>query len=483
MTNTIYHNLDKNLSKIKSDLGNSSDLSIRKIHVNVQKSLLVAILYMEGLSDKDLIETSIIKSLLEKNKDALSIGAILDNVKEKNLTIPKISEVSDYSELYTALLSGETLLLVDGYNKALMANTPKWEARSVDEPSTEAVIRGPKEGFVENIIVNSALLRRRIKDKNLWLETKEIGSVTKTSVSFMYLKDTANDGVVNEVRNKLSQINTDAILESGFIEEYIEDTHYSPFPTVFNSERPDVIAAGILEGRVAILIDGTPFVLLVPALFTHFFQSPEDYYNRSDFGLIRFLRLFCLFIALLGPSFFIALTTFHQETIPTILLVSLAAQREGVPFPALLEAFLMEITFEILREAGIRMPRMVGQALSIVGALVIGQAAVEAGFVSAAMVIVVAITAISSFVIPSYDLAIAIRLLRFVIMILAATFGFFGIIVGLLAILLHLAHLRSFQTPYMTNFGPFIFRNQKDNVFRFPIPSINKNKKTFKPSK
>lgn len=479
MTTTFDLSLENKLSKIKTDLGNSSDLTIRKLTVNFEEKTTIAILFIEGLINKDLIETSIIEPLvqgkvLRKNEKQ----SFIENLNENSITIPNIKEASDYSELYTSLLSGDTVILIDDLSTVFLASSRKWESRSVDEPTTEAVIRGPKEGFTENLIVNTALIRRKIKDKNLWLETKEIGTISKTSVSFMYLKGIANDQVINEVREKLSKIDTKAILESGYIEEFIEETPFTPFPTIFNSERPDVIAAGILEGRVAILIDGTPFVLLVPAIFTQFFQSPEDYYNRSDFGLIRILRLFCLGIALLGPSFYIAMTTFHQESIPTVLLVSLAAQREGVPFPALLEALLMEVTFEILREAGVRMPRMVGQALSIVGALVIGQAAVEAGFVSAAMVIVVAITAISSFVIPSYNLAIAIRLLRFAIMILAATFGFFGITVGLLAVLLHLAHLRSFQVPYMTNFGPFILRNQKDNIFRFPIPMLNNKNKT-----
>ena len=230
----------------------------------------------------------------------------------------------------------------------------------------------------------------------------------------MFIKGIVNDKVVEEVRKRLDRIDIDGILESGYIEELIQDETYTPFPTVYNTERPDVIAAGLLEGRIAILVDGTPFVLLVPALFTQYFQSAEDYYQRSDFGLLRMLRYLALFIALLGPSLYIAITTFHQEMLPTALLISLAAQREGVPFPAFIEALMMEVTFEILREAGVRMPRAVGQAVSIVGALVIGQAAVEAGIVSAAMVIVVSITAIANFSFPSFNMAISIRILRFV---------------------------------------------------------------------
>jgi len=238
---------------------------------------------------------------------------------------------------------------------------------------------------------------------------------------------------------------------------------------VYNSERPDVIAAGLLEGRVAILVDGTPFVLMVPGLFIHFYQSAEDYYQRADIStLLRILRLLGLFIALLGPSLYIAITTFHQEMLPTQLLLSLAAQREGVPFPAFIEALMMEVAFEILREAGIRMPKSVGQAISIVGTLVIGQAAVDAGIVSAAMVIVVAITAISSFIVPAFSLSISIRILRFGLMGLAASFGLFGITVGMIALILHMCSLRSFGIPYMSPFAPFIWSDQKDSIFRFP---------------
>jgi spore germination protein KA len=259
-------------------------------------------------------------------------------------------------------------------------------------------------------------------------------------------------------------------LESGYIEELIQDETYTPFPTVYNTERPDVIAAGLLEGRVAILIDGTPFVLLVPALFGQFNQAAEDYYQRADIGtLLRLLRYLSFFIALLGPSLYIAITTFHQEMIPTPLLISLAAQREGVPFPAFIEALVMELTFEILREAGVRLPRAVGQAVSIVGALVIGQAAVEAGIISAAMVIVVSVTAIASFVFPSYNMAISVRILRFGLMGLAASFGLFGITLGLIAIVLHLCSLRSFGIPYMSPFAPFILADQKDMLFKVPL--------------
>jgi spore germination protein KA len=231
-----------------------------------------------------------------------------------------------------------------------------------------------------------------------------------------------------------------------------------------------VVAACLLEGRVAILVDGSPFILVVPSLFIQSFQAAEDYYQRADISsLLRLLRIVCLGIALLGPSFYIAVTTYHQEIFPTRLLINLAAQREGVPFPAFIEAMIMEITFEILREAGIRMPRAVGQAVSIVGALVLGQAAVEAGIISASMVIVVSITAIANFVFPAYNMAISVRMLRFGMMFLAASFGLYGVTLGLIALLLHLNSIRSFGIPYMAPFSPFIVADQKDSIIRFPL--------------
>ncbi|MFN7249345.1 MAG: spore germination protein [Anaerobacillus sp.] len=465
MTNTLDNSLQNNISKIKSDLGNSTDLIIR--YLNVNEKISVGLVYLDGLSNKELIEYSIIESLL-KLKDQDSSDFHLEFLKEKILANPEISNVKDFQTLYSALLSGDTAIFIEGKEEAFIASTRKAEERTVAEPTTQVVIRGPKDGFVENITVNVALIRRRIKDHNLWLETREIGKVTKTSVSIMFLHGTVEEKILNEVRTRLDQIDTNSILESGYIEEFIQDSAFSPFPTVYNTERPDIIAAGILEGRIAILIDGTPFVLLVPALFNHFIQAAEDYYNRSDFGLIRILRLVCLGISLLAPSIYVALTTYHQETIPTVLLISLAAQREGVPFPAFFEAFFMEIVFEILREAGLRMPRMVGQTMSIVGALVIGQAAVEAGLISNAMIIVVAITAIASFVAPGYSIGISMRLLRFPMMFLAATFGLYGIAVGLMFLILHLASLKSFTIPYMYNIGPFKLRRQRDTIIRLP---------------
>jgi spore germination protein KA len=390
-------------------------------------------------------------------------------LKERALTVGGVKEVADFDVLFHSLLSGDAILLFEGHTQGFAIGVREWNQRSVTEPATETIIRGPRESFTENIRTNTALIRRKIKDRNLWLETRTIGRVTQTDVSIMYIKGIASDKVIDEVRQRLDRIDIDGILESGYIEEFIQDETYTPFPTIYNTERPDVVAADLLEGRVAILVDGTPFVLTAPSLFTQFFQAAEDYYQRADVSsLLRMLRFFSFFIALFGSSLYIAITTFHQEMLPTALLISLAAQREGVPFPAIIEALMMETALEILREASVRMPRAVGQAVSILGTLVIGTAAVEAGIISAAMVIVISITAISSFIFPAPNMSIAVRLIRFPMMVLAASFGLYGMIAGFIALVLHLCSLRSFGMPYTSPLAPFNASGQKDTIFRLP---------------
>lgn len=467
-------------------MGNSTDLVIRHFTV-VTKSQPhpAAIVYIDGLANpKDLLD-SLLADGGKKQADLQVSGESqpLDLIASYMLKAGGLKRVFDFETFCHDVLSGDTAILVDGCAEAIAASTSEWRDRGVTEPTSQSVVRGPREGFSETLRTNTALIRRKIKDPRLWLETRQVGTVTHTDVALMYVKGIVDDKVVEEVRRRLDRIDIDAILESGYIEELIQDETYTPFPTIYNTERPDTVAGGLLEGRVAILVDGTPFVLLVPALFTHFLQTAEDYYQRADIGtLLRMLRYVCTFIALFGPASYIAITTFHQEMIPTPLLISIVAQREGIPFPAFIEAVLMEVTFEILREAGVRMPRTVGQAVSIVGALVIGQAAVEAGLVGPAMVIVVSITAISNFVIPSYNMGISIRMIRFALMMLAASFGLYGMLIGTIILVLHLCSLRSFGGPYLAPFAPFIKEDQKDNIFRLPLWTFNTRQHMISPN-
>ncbi|MDD9267424.1 spore germination protein [Paenibacillus sp. GCM10023248] len=454
-----------NFEKVRQAFGSSTDIVMQTIQWSEEEPVEIGFIYIQGL-----ISQVSIHNLLAEYVQTDSAGFTLNTIRNAISTLGQVRDIYDFEGLYQSILSGHTIIMVNGYAQGLAAQTQGGEHRSVEEPTTQSVVRGPREGFTEQISTNSALIRRKLKDPNLWMESMTVGRVSHTEVALMYMNGIANEKLVKEARTRLERIDIDAIFESGNIEELIQDDSYSPFPTLYNTERPDVVAAGLMEGRVAILVDGTPFVLMAPALFIQFYQSAEDYYQRADFAtLLRFLRYVCFFISLLAPSLYIAITTFHQELLPASLLISLAAQREGIPFPAFVEAVVMEVTFEILREAGVRLPKTVGQAVSIVGALVIGQAAVEAGLVSPAMVIIVAITAIANFVIPSFNMGITIRILRFLLMLFAASFGLFGVTVGLIAIVLHLCSLRSFGIPYMSPMAPFIMDDQKDTIFRFPL--------------
>ncbi|MDF2649537.1 MAG: spore germination protein [Paenibacillus sp.] len=472
---SLQSDLKTNIQQVKQMLGNSPDIVVREFEICTNPRILVAALYTDGLADKNKVSDFVMRSLMIDTAETVSKSTVTDQnafhfIKDNALAIGEVTVISDWNVLILSILSGDTVILMDGLAEGISFSTRGGETRAITEGTTQVVIRGPKDSFSESIGTNISLVRRRIKSPNLWLENMKIGNVTQTDVAIMYIKGIVTDSIVEELKQRLHAIEIDSILESCNIEELIQDQTFTPFPTIYNTERPDVVAGNLLEGRIAIYVDGTPFVLIVPTIFAQYFQSAEDYYHRFDIGIfIRLIRYIGFFISLLGPSIYVAAITFHQEMIPTTLLNSLAAQREGIPFPAFVEAWLMEGSFEVLREAGVRMPRAVGQAVSIVGALVLGQAAVQAGIVSAAMVIVVSITGIASFSTPSFDFAMSVRLMRFLLMILAASFGIYGITLGMFVIITHLCSLRSFGIPYMAPFAPFIAADQKDAMLRFPL--------------
>lgn len=459
-------NLQDNVNEIKARLGNSADLVVRELHLGPNGTLHCALIYIEGLTNDDSL-FRLMESLLAHTGEATP-DLYPDTIEKLVITVGDKQDETDLQAVLQAIVSGDTAMLIDGYDRALVVSTEGWEHRQISEPLTQTVIRGSHEGFTEDILTNISLVRRRVKDANVWVERNKIGRVTNTDVVLMYINGIVNKKVLKEVKDRLKRIDIDGILESNYIEEFIQDKRSYIFPTINNSERPDVVAAEILEGRVAIFIDGTPYVLIVPAGLTEFLQSAEDYYHHSDYGLLRLLRYLAVFISVLAPGVFIGVLTFHQEMMPPVLLVSIAGQREGVPFPTLVEALIMETVFELLREASVRMPRAVGTAISIVGALVLGEAAVSAGLVSAAMVIVVAVTAIAGFIFPSFEIGISFRMLRFGFMFLAGSFGFLGITIGIIALTLHLCRLQSFGIPYMAPIAPFNISDQKDTIARVP---------------
>lgn len=478
---SLFPELERNLAILEEQFGTKTDIIIKRMINRGSCRQKMAILYIQEIVDQRLMNRDLIMHLLTpdfgiKQGSREQEGHSLDLIRylsEEYLPIGGMLEIKSLDSLLAFIFRGFTVIMLDGYSTALAANTTGGEKRKVEEPSSQTVLRGPKEGFTENLRINLSLIRRRIKSPQLESEVLRIGRITQTDVALIYVKGIAKEDTITEIRNRLQKIDTDSILEGNYIEEFIQESTYSPFPTIINTERPDQAAAGLLEGQIVIAVDGSPFVLLAPVPFVSFFQSTEDYYQRVDIStFLRMIRFASYFISMMLPAVYIATTTFHQEMLPTPLLISLAAQREGIPFPAIIEALIMELTFEVLREAGVRMPRAIGPAISIVGALVLGQAAVSAGLVSAAMVIVVSFTAIANFVIPSISMAISARLLRFTMMLLAGSFGLFGIMSGLMIILIHMAGLRSTGVPYLTPMTPTRFKDMKDILVRFPLSNM-----------
>ncbi|WP_262416562.1 spore germination protein [Paenibacillus sp. CGMCC 1.18879] len=476
---------------IRSSLGNSADLTVKTL--TILGSQRAAVVYLQGMIDTQLLQM-ILSVLLapvrngfqreEKDSPDCPAWDWITYLSEEVLVAANCQLLEDSKGLFACLMGGRSILLVEGERRAIAMETGGGEERAITEPTSQAVVRGPMEGFTENIRTNLSLVRKRIRNTDLWTEFYHLGTETQTLVTVMYMNNLVRPEVLDELRKRLNAINIDGVLESGYVEEFIQETSFTPFPTVFNTDRPDAASAALLEGRVVILVDGTPFVLIVPALFVQFFQSAEDYYQRSDIStLIRIVRIASLFISMLIPALYISFTTFHQEMLPTPMLISLAAQRESVPFPAFVEALLMEMIYEVLREAGIRMPRTVGQAVSIVGTLVIGQAAVDAGIVSAAMVIIVSITAISSFVIPSVSMSIAVRIVRFGMMLMAGAFGLVGIFTAIVLLMLHLTSLRSMGVSYMSPLSPSPEGEWKDTILRAPWPLMRKRPSTARHGK
>ncbi|GGJ60185.1 spore germination protein KA [Anoxybacillus voinovskiensis] len=462
--------ITQNIQTLQTIYENCCDVVFRSFRIGGEVN--ATILYIDGLVNVEQLNIAVLPSLMTKQAaEATTLASFL----KESLPVSSLTTVQTVAECIEQLSSGSCVLLIDKQPEAVALSIAKWEKRSLEEPTGEGVIRGPREGFTESISTNLSLLRRKLKSPKLKTKAKTFGTYTQTTVVVTYIDGLASETLLEEVEVRLSRIDVDGIFETSYIEELIEDNPYSLFPQVINTERPDVVAANLLEGRVAILQDGTPFALIVPASFYSLLQSSEDYYQRHAIStMIRWLRYLFLLVSLLLPSLYVAVLTFHQEMVPTTLLLTMAASRELIPFPALVEALIMEIVFEALREAGVRLPKQAGAAVSIVGALVIGQAAVQAGIVSAPMIMVVALTGIASFTIPRYAAGIALRMLRFPMILLAGSLGLLGVMLGLLLILIHMATLRSFGVPYLSPMAPMQWEEMKDVLVRVPLWKQNK---------
>jgi len=469
----VSREISDNEVSIKSAFGYSTDLVVRVIRSGENPRSRVLIAHIDGLVDKDLVARSIIRPIGMKDTATIDMppspAYIYDDLRNRLLESSEVKEATRMADVLLHISSGDCAVIVEGVDSALICSVRSWLTRTPENPTTEPAIKGPKEGFTETIRVNTSLLRRRIRDPRLWIEETVVGEVSKTDIAIVYVKGIANEDVLQEVRNRIGRVKVDSLQESGQLEELIEDAPWSLFATVLTTERPDKVAGSLFEGRIAILVDGSPTALVVPATFLQFLMATEDYYQRFTASwFVRLVRAIAFLVALALPSVYVAITTYHQEMLPTPLVLSIAAQREGVPFPAAIEALTMIFFLEVLLEGGVRLPTAVGSAISIVGALILGQAAVEAGLFSAAMVIIVALTAIASFTIPLFSLTNTVRILRILLTIISGFLGLFGVAAALFGLFIHLAAMRSFGVPYFEPLAPVVLLDLKDAITRAP---------------
>jgi spore germination protein KA len=468
----ITSKLEDTIDFVYNLLGENDDFVVRRFHIF--GNYPAAMMYFSNFVDQAIINSDILKPMmyLPEYLQGKEINPFqLQEVILKEALYHSEGKVElKLSNLVEAILSGETVVVVQGLPSAFRVSTRKVEKRSIEQPQTEQVIRGSREGFIEQLGTNITLLRYRLPTPNFRVKSMKIGRLTKSKVAICYLEGVVNPSLVQEVKNRLSTIDIDGVLDSGYLEQFIEDHHFSPFPQVQNTERPDKAIAQLIEGRVVILVDGSPLALIVPAVFSQFYQTMDDYSERFLMSsLVRLIRLVALVFSLIFPSLYVSVISFNPELIPTEFAVAVAGGRAGVPFPAITEVLVMEIFMEVLREATLRLPQQVGGALSIVGVLVVGQAAVAAGFASPITVVVIALTTIGSFATPAYNAAIALRMLRFPLIILAGIFGLYGVMIGLILIVNHMLSLKSFGVPYMSPIVPGSFPGMKDTVIRAPL--------------
>lgn len=465
----LKNSLQENLRRFKEDyFHNVETVMYREFRTAPPRARDCALIYMDNMVKHESASDYILRPMMNTGLPPRLRGKELAEHVIKTIVLADgVNTQSGHGELAEAILSGTVVILIDNCDVGITIDAKGWEQRGVTEPPSENVVRGPRAGFTEDLGVGLALLRRKIKCPSLKVKYLEVGTETRTKVAVTYLQDVANEELVDEVLGRIEEIEIDGILDSGYIEELIRDAPYSPFPTMGNTERPDVVAAKILEGRVAILVDGTPFALTAPHFFMENFQANEDYYkNWLAASFQRILRYICFFLTTSVPALYLALVTYHPQLIPTELVLSISASRKAVPFPAIVEIVAMGLMFEILREAGIRLPQPVGDAVSIVGAVVLGEAAVVANLVSAPMIIVVGITGIAGFATPM--LHGPTILIRFTFVLLASILGLYGYLFGLVGLLIHLATIHSFGAPYLTGYTSFRPQEAKDTAIRAP---------------
>lgn len=472
--------LDKNEKLIQNIFSNCFDLAIKDISLVYLDERTAFLAYLTEFSSEKTIDDVIISKLNPNSNLNIKFNNIEKTIKYA-IGINKYDIVYDFQKCVENILDGKIVIFVDMLEKAFIVDLKKFPTRTLQEPSAESVLRGPRQGFTEDIITNISLIRKLLKNKNLKIERLIVGKETPTTIGVCYIKNLADKKILQEIKHRISKIPLDAILDSNYIVEAIEDDKLTIVPTIFRSERPDTIISKLIEGKFALIIDGSPVVITVPALFVEFMQSPDDYYTNNIVATLnRCFRYLGLFITLTLPAMYVSLLDFHQELLPTSLVISIIKNRSGVPFPALIECFLMLSAYDIIREAGLRIPKSLGQTISIVGALVLGDASVKAGIIGAPIVMIVAFAGISFFTIPSPELNTTITILKYVFLLLSSIFGIFGLINGILFLFIYMTSRRSFGTPYMYPIAPFCLKRNLDVIAKLPNWMLTTKSKLFK---
>ncbi|MFC5557707.1 spore germination protein [Ureibacillus thermophilus] len=469
--------LEENIQILKKIFEKDMDYSIRRFEL-FQKTPS-AIVYLNSLVDKKVINQDILKQLQEHVMTEEQHANLPQYIMENILYYNDVVTVQNLSQVIGAIVQGKAIVIIDGIQEALELDVLIKEKRSIEEPETERVVRGPRDGFIEQIQTNIALLRYRLPIPEFRVEETEVGVRTKTKVVVCYIEDIANPTLVQEVKKRIDAIEIDGVLDSVYIEHFLEDNPISPFPQLINTERPNRVIGNLLEGRVAVLVDGSPSALIAPATFNQFYHTEEDYNQHWVFSsLVRIFRIMALSFSLTFSAIYVTVFSYHPELIPAKYVVAASTGALTIPFPIVFEVLVLEFSMEVLREASVRMPQQVGGALSIVGVLVVGQAAVQAGFVSPITVVIIGMSTIASFAVPAYNAANTFRMLRFLLIILAGVLGLLGIALGLILVANHMLSLRSFGVPYMSPYAPLDIKSLKDSIIRAPY-----RKMTQRPAK
>lgn len=466
----VSANLRENEKYLRSRLENCSDILIRPMRLGDKHKVDCLMVYIEVAVSNMMLDDSALGKMINHFWE-ISPEDIQEFVRHNSLGIADVKKLENLDESIDAMLAGNAVFFIDGYDKAMKISSKGYPSTGVMEAESEKVLRGSREGFSDSVKSNSALVRKRLRDTRLKVEEYKIGVRSHTLTQVLYMDDLVHEGLLEEVKERLEEFQIDGILDSGMLEQLTEDVWYSPFPQYQTTERPDRAVQEILKGKVVILCDNSPEALILPGNFSSFMESSEDWYHRFEMAsFLRILRYLAVIMATVLPGLYLAVIRFHTQILPSALILSFAEAREGVPFSSVVELIFLELAFELIREAGVRVPGSLGNAIGIVGGLVIGQAAVEANLVSPIVVMIVALTALGSMTVPNEEFAAAFRLVKYGFLILGGYLGIYGIVLGVYLVIGHLAGLISFGIPYLV---PFIKKEQKgsrgEGVLRVPL--------------